>query len=284
MAVSEYDPGQSSYVVLGDNGAVVDPAEWTGAGGNVLVDVDKDSTRLTLRVIAPTLLYDANDNRIESFSLALPGAELGENVSSLVIRGSGLQWTRRLRTIRTAVPPELTETEVGATLDNPFIVGADRAFSAGVRVARAYAGSTPQLSGTVSAITRRGDSGAQSDFSYDQVQTLVGSASYSGFQSQHTGQGYTEVLNWLKSVFIDPDVDQVFGNVAGARVWDRRTRRWFRVTSGTSEPGPLTFSAEDDLQVKDMQSHFSGLTYSQVAGRYNGMSYRQVDVVGMLEE
>src|SRR5690606_34737112 len=47
--------------------------------------------------------------------------------------------------------------------------------------------------------------------------------------------------------------NQVFGNVNGARVWDERSRRWYRVRSATVTPGRITFDATGDNTYRDYQ-------------------------------
>ena len=75
--------------------------------------------------------------------------------------------------------------------------------------------------------------------------------------------------------------NQVFGNVSGARVWDESSQRWYRIRTATMVPSTVQFEAEDDLLHSDVQSWATGETYGGFQLRYNGFSYKEVDLMGL---
>lgn len=74
---------------------------------------------------------------------------------------------------------------------------------------------------------------------------------------------------------------QVFGTVNGTRVWDERTKRFYRIKSATLGPGAIDFQAEDDLTHGDVEEKYEGLTYAQVQARIGTMSYSTDRLTGL---
>jgi hypothetical protein len=73
----------------------------------------------------------------------------------------------------------------------------------------------------------------------------------------------------------------VLGNVGGARVWDRETKRYYRVRSATITPGISTTNAEDDLLHDDVEAFRTGKTYAGVQMPRNGLTYQDDFLMGL---
>lgn len=77
---------------------------------------------------------------------------------------------------------------------------------------------------------------------------------------------------------------QVFGNVQGCRVWDKKSKRYYRIRNGTSTPGFLqSFQADDDLIHGDALEAYQGLTYRDLQTARNGFTYKQDLMAGLYE-
>lgn len=285
--VSQDEATNSVYTVVGDDGLPIDPALWTDHGGSLTISIAQDTSHLEVKITGPTNVPNKSGEASQSFSIALGSDLTGNRYSTLRIVGSGVAFNKVLKRVRTGVPASRTATEVGLTIDNPFISTTDELYTAGTRAAKDFAGVSLSLTGNVVSLNRRGDTGQASyptydyvqeslqgdlgpGFTYDDVQTIYGSQTYQIVQDQ-----------WNESVR-DDDSDQVFGNAQGARVFDRDSRRWYRIRQASLTPGGIGISgADDDLTFADMQGLYGGLTYADVEGFNLGFTYQQSQVLGM---
>lgn len=283
--------GSSAYVITTSDGTPVEPLTWTGAGGEVSISIGQDTTSLVVFLKAPIGLTNGDGSLSPSFSLSLTDPDTTNRFSTLRILGSGVAFDKQKKRISTGIPASMTATDVGLTIDNPTVSTADDVSRVGLRAARQYTGIAMSLSGTVVSVNRRGDSGQSSVPTYEQVQNalasiLGGTPTYQQVQNYHTSLGlltYEQVQNYWESYFANPDIDQVFGNVQGARVYDSKTHRWYRVRSASLTDNGIAFTdAEDDLTYQDYQNFHAGKTYAQVQAALAGLNYRQVELIGMV--
>lgn len=279
----------SVYTIVGDDGLAVSPALWSDRGGDLKVSISDDTTHLIVRLTGATGIPNTSGTASQNFSVALGSDTTGNRYSTLRIVGSGVAYTKTKKRIRTGVPASKTATDVGVTIDNPFISTTDQLYLTGTRAARQYSGVAMSLTGNVIAINRRGDSGSASYPSYAQVQTALltelGTPSYGDVETYYTGLGlvsYSDVRDHWFELFRNDDVDQVFGNAAGARIYDRKSRRWYRIREATPSPGGIAVgSADDDLILEDIQTFYDDLTYAGVQEILDPFTYREVELAGM---
>lgn len=287
--VSQNHSSSSVYTIVADDGLAVSAAQWTGNGGSLTVELSEDTKKLIVKLRGATNIPTAQGALAQNFSVALGSDTTGNRYSTFRIVGTGVAYDKQKKRIRTGVTPEKTATEVGVTIDNPFISTTNDLYSTGVRAARQYSGAVMTLSGEVTAVNRRGDSG-QADYpTYAEVQselnTELTAPTYADVAAHYSGLGlttYSSVRDYWFDFFRNDDVDQVFGNVQGARVYDRYTRRWYRVREGSLNPATISFnSADDDLIHSDIQEFYSGKTYADVQTVNGIFDYAQVDLAGM---
>lgn len=287
--VEQEHSSSSVYTVVADDGLPVGPALWEDNGGSVTVTLNPDTTTLTVSLTGATGIPVATGGYSKSFSLALASDTSGSRYSTLRIVGTGVSYVRNLKTFRTGVPASRTATVVGETIDNPFLTDLATVNRAGVHAAKRWTGLVPTLSGSVSAINRRGDSGVASYPSYESVMDALdaelGAPTYGDVKTWLTvTQGlatYGDVRTYWFGTVQDDFANQVFGNVAGARVWDKTRRRWYRIRSASLTPGGISFdSADDDLLYSDMVDAYSGMTYGDVISLKPNMNYQQVYLAG----
>lgn len=152
----DYD-ASSVYTVVADDGLPVSPAAWANFGGSVSVELNPDTVSLTVRLRGAVGLPTAAGRASASFSLALGSDVTGSRYSTLRIVGTGVKFNKTVHVIRTCVPANSTGTEIGTTIDNPFISTVNQRWNVGVRAARLFAAPAPSLSGSMVRISDTGN-------------------------------------------------------------------------------------------------------------------------------
>lgn len=462
--VGPNDQSASMYSVRDEEGNQITEGRWTSGGGRLSVEINPDTTSLTVRVYAPTGLQGPDRKPISTFSIGQGTLQNENRYSTLRIRGTGVAYTRHSELIRTGLTPLDTSTDVGVTIDNPFITTVDAMYSAGTRAARQYKGDSWSLSGSATAVNKRGVTGDLSYTDYGEVQSAYAGLTYSQVRTLESGvepsnlipdpyfeqgtagyrtswalrsdsitpnlsisqqlgramlhvsggrrasglfQNHLSLQDWipvpdaairgganlriqglfyggpnytggplqvwimvqmvdqpdpgyasngynlveitpeqlregfwvdvsravnlgsqfspnltvlmynptgaesdgfyvsdlrLSSSVVDARIEaptygqvqakwyaltkdlfenQVFGNVGGARVWDERSRRWYRVRSATISRGDISFDASGDNTLADFQGLYSGQTYGDVTSLFSGKTYKQADRMGL---
>lgn len=180
-SVSPTHDSSSVYTIVGDDGLPIPVAQWNDQGGSLSVSINPDTTTLTVRVTGATGIYNKDASEIATYSVALGSDTTGNRYSTLRIVGSGVAFDKNLLRVRTCIDDSLTGTDVGISIDNPFLSGLNEAYSAGVKAAKFYAGHAMSLNGQMTTINQLGDNGsaAYPKYSYD--------------QAQHEGKTYAQV-------------------------------------------------------------------------------------------
>lgn len=272
----------SVYTIVGDDGLPIQPSQWTANGGRMSVTINSDTSSLTVTLTGPERIMGAQGEFISTYSMALGADYTGNRYSTLRLVGSGVAFKKELITAPTCVPDNLTGTEIGITIDNPFLSTANEAWTAGIRAARWFAGEKMVLDGEVSSVNALGDSGVATypKYSFDQDQNQ--GLTYQQVEDNAAGMTYGDIQEAYQEIVQNDFNNQVFGNVNGGRVWDRRTLRWYRTRSATVTPGGISFSAEDDLLHSDVQGKYELLTYEEEAEIFQGRTYSERDRLGLL--
>src|SRR5699024_12814453 len=80
--------------------------------------------------------------RVPSFALALSAASGGSSRYSTlrIVRKGIVQDNEKTPTVNTGIPESVTGTDVGATIDNPFLFDRERVATAASRAARQFSG------------------------------------------------------------------------------------------------------------------------------------------------
>lgn len=264
----DQDHDESSvYTIAADDSLPVPPQMWADRGGKVEFILNDDTTTITVKLTGPTGVPLATGGESRTFSLALAADETGSRYSTLRIVGTGVGWTKTKKRFRTAVPPERTATEIGVTIDNPFINDLETLYRTGSQAAKQFTGMNFEVTGIVSAVTDRGEGSAPTP-TYGDIQDEFEGQTYAQVETWYNSQGYdtyAKVLAYWVSTMADLFSSQIFGRVQGARAWDRDTRRWFRIRQASITPESLSFTmAEDDLTYGDMQTYRDTMTYGDV--------------------
>lgn len=290
--VGPTDDSASVYTVIANDGLPISQAAWEQNGGSLKVEINPDTTTLKVTLRGATKLPTATGEWATNFSIALASDFSGNRYSTLRIVGSGVAFDKVKKRIRTGVPASRTATEIGVTIDNPFISTVDDLYRAGTRAAKAYAGPTPALSGNILSINRLGDSGSAVYPTYGDVEAhltaeIGGTPTYEDVEDYYTVTQalttYRDVQDYWFDLVRDDFANQVFGNVNGARIYDKQSRRWYRIRSGTINAATITFDAEDDLTYGDIEDLYAGQTYGDINDLMaaDNLTYRQVDLAGL---
>ena len=231
--VTQEESHRSVYTVVANDGLPVTPAMWRDRGGLVEITINPDTTSLNVRLRGADDIPLSTGGTASSFSLALASDTSGNRYSTLRIKGAGVAFKKELISFSTGITASQTGTEVGVTVDNPFVSTFEEATRIGLRLANFYGGSVPTLTANLTRI-------------------------------------YSQTLG-----------SPTFGNVNGSRIYDDRSRRWYRIREATTDKGSISISADDDLLLVDAQAHYSGRTYAKVAESITG-TYGQMRGGGLL--
>lgn len=279
--VSKAHRNSSVFTVVGDDGLPIPPAQWTAQGGRLRVTINPDTVSLTLHVTAPRGIRNKDNKEVGVYGIALSSDSSTGRYSTLRIVGSGVAFDKEEVLVPTGITDRETATEVGLTIDNPFLSTRDQVYTAGIRAVRGFNGTSMTISGTVTAVNQRGDTGIVQEASYADIQIRFAGMTYQQVEASLAGMSYLQVHASFNVGAEDRFENQVFGNVSGARVWDEPSRRWYRVMTNDAGPGVIQFDAEDDLTHADARKYWDVETYADMQMLYNGFSYQEVDLMGL---
>src|SRR5690625_1196303 len=148
--VSKDHRTSSVYTIVAEDGFPIQPQQWQDAGGNISFELGDDFQSLIVKMQGASEIRLDDGEPATSFSLALSSDTGGSSrYSTLRIVGDGvLHENEKTLTVNTGIPESITGTEVGATIDNPFLFNRERVAIAASRAAREYSGAV---------LTTRGD-------------------------------------------------------------------------------------------------------------------------------
>lgn len=280
FVAAEYN-SSSVFTVVGDDGYPITPAQWDASGGSLFVEVNPDTVSLTLHVTAPTNIFNRDGSPIGVYSISLSSDTTTSRYSTLRIVGHGVAHSKETIKMSTGVPASETGTEVGIAVDNIFLSNSEQVSRAGGWAAREFSGSAMTITGTVTSVNRRGDSGEATFQTYEEVRGLFPGGTYATVQTSWSGQTYQQVFDSINDGSDSLFENQVFGNVNGARVWDETSKRWYRIREADIGPDVISFTADDDLVHSDIIDFRAGQTYQDLQTMFSGMTYREVDLIGL---
>lgn len=276
----EHD-SSSVYTVVGDDNIVIQPAQWADYGGKLSVAISPDTRKLIVTMTGASGLHQINGSPMKTFRIALTAGTSESTYSTLRIVGDSIRLNQSSIAIPTGVEAWRTGQEFAPTIDNPFLNTLSEAYSAGTRGARRHSGKNVSMSATVTAVNKRGERGTANYPPYDKFQELVQGQTYAQLDAAEAGNTYDGLQADLFELVQDDFDNQVFGNINGARMYDKSSGRWFRVREATTQWGDMAVQSDDDITWDDMQDRFSDMTYDQFDAHYSGLSYLEADLMGI---
>lgn len=249
-------PGTNGvYSVVGNDDLPIQPLQWAAQGGWLRASVSPDGNTLTIRV------KGMRNTALQPYRIAMSSGG-GTYYNSLHITGEGITSTKETLTLYTGAPPHSTGEDVGITIDNPNISTLAEAYTAGLVAAGTYAGPNYVLSGTVVGLNRPdADQSAvtatMKDFNqwwYDQA--------YPNSMSQFNGVWTPDLMaDWnafWEEYISNSFANQAFGQAIGARILTEDIN--FRISSTTTGPGGVQFTATEDTMQADFNDVWVGAT------------------------
>lgn len=264
--VSETDLSASQYCVTGSDGVAISPERWLTSGGSVTVSIDETTRSLALT------LHGANLPTLAPFRIGVAKNET-DYYSSLRILGTGVFWERKLVTIYVSQDEDFAPDEVGTVIDNEYMETEDQTFHRLLFAAERYGTDAQVIRVSSGGINRVGESGSAAYPTIGDVAAMYPGATISSIFTQ---LGPT-IADWNAELFATVQSDftnQAFGNLAGARVFDRGS--WYRVRTGTISPGGVDYTAERDNLLGDV--YYTGETIGQWNTRWAGKTIRDVNI------
>ena len=139
----------SVYTVVAEDGFPVQPQQWEDAGGNISFEIGDDFQTMVVKMKGASGIRLDNGEEATSFSLALSSDAGGSSrYSTLRIVGDGvLHENEKTLVVDTGIPEEVTGTEVGASIDNPFLFDRERVAKAASLAARQFSGAVLRATG-----------------------------------------------------------------------------------------------------------------------------------------
>lgn len=154
-SVSPDYSASSVYTVVANDGLPVTPEMWADRSGSLHVIINEDTTSLTIRIRGAHRVPTAK-GWATNFSIALASDESSSRYSTLRLVGTGVAFNKVKKTFRTGLTKNETGTDIGVTIDNPFLSTKNQCFRAGVRAAVQYSGANPTLGSEISKAFRNG--------------------------------------------------------------------------------------------------------------------------------
>lgn len=269
-SVSNTDMSASVYVVVDNEGDVVDPGLWVAKGGRLDVTIGEDTRSLIIRIKGAGMKERA------PFRI---GVSAGRNdyYSSLRIRGTGVFWDPTLMTIYTHDDADEAPDEVGVVVDNEFMETPEQLYHRLLRTAATYGTDNQRISVKSGGINRLGQTGSAVYPTIGDVNAMFPGATIG---SIYSSLGPT-IGDWNDALFAAVSTDfenQAFGNVAGARVLHKKS--YYRIRTATIRPRDLDYEAERDNTVADV--YRTGETIGQWNTRWAGKTIRDVNIAPLM--
>jgi hypothetical protein len=285
-------PGYSSgsvYTIVGDDNIPIQPPQWRDYGGSLTVSIDPDTRRLLVKMRGPKGLVKIDGTPMRNFRVALSAGTSDSTYSTLRIVGDAVHLQKNSIIIPTGIEyPMNIDGSVAVdrvvkapTIDSDFINSLDAACSAGARGASRYSGKLVKLSANVSAVNQSGQQGSELYPTWQFAEDVFTPGTYADFDASNFGRNYGQLDDYLVGLVRDGTGNQLFGNVAGARFWDRDSRMWFRVRDATTTWVQTTISADSDVTWADHVGSCPGKTYGDLSSKFSGSTYRDVTIGGL---
>lgn len=259
----DYTGNQSVYTIMDKNGVPMPAALWTQNGGSVTAAIGPDGTTVTVSVTGALDLT----NQYAPYTLGIKDGT--ETYSTLRLTGTGVFYDKQLNTIPTGVPASLTAVLVGTTVDNPMISTQVEAYTAGYKTARKYSGINQVVNITATSVNNPQEIGQLVYPTISFVDSQRSGQTVGQVDTAWNGQTVKQEQDYWYGFVADTFENQTYGNVAGARALFRTA--WYRIRSARIRDDLVTYSAEYDTTVDDVQSARSGMTIAQVEARYAGL-------------
>lgn len=266
-----YNNTNGVYAVTGSDDKPITASQWAAQGGFLSVRITDDPSIIEITV------RGASMEELAPYRISMSSGS-GNHYNALHITGTGVAWDRRSITLRTGVNPDSTSTEIGVTVENPYISTREQAYSLGMHTAKAYAGVDYTLSGTAYDLNRSGQGRnlIQATIEDFNMAYLPGTP-VEEFNDEWVGEAVSGFnAYWEEQVDLLWE-NQLFGNAPGARVLGKDA--YFRIISATTTESSVQFTAALDTLMDDFNDTWPDGTLSEFNAQFAGMTMKDFSVI-----
>lgn len=254
------------YSITGSDNLPVPAAQWRARGGRLEVQPGDSPNQIKVFV------RGAEIDDLAPFQISM-SAGSGSNYNSLHITGTGVVSLRDTLLFRTGEAVGSSGSEVGTTVDNPFISSRGQAITAALYAAKNFNGPIVTLDGSAYSLN---DTGVDDEFvaaSIGDFNITNSTTTIAQFNAEYAGNSINS-FNTIWQNYINNRFEaQFFGQGIGARIVEDNAI--YRIVSTTTTPTRVDYSATMDSTVGDFNASNSGKTIAQFNARHTG--YRILD-------
>lgn len=148
-----YTGTTGEYVIVGNDGLPIQPAQWTGQGGSLTVSLTENPNEIELTIIAPAALnlpqvIDPNKLGYAPYKIGIETSG-DTDYPALYITGTGVFYDKQDVTFLTGASDEYTSKASAMQIDNPFISTKHDLYTRGIAAAQAACGPKITLTETL---------------------------------------------------------------------------------------------------------------------------------------
>lgn len=242
----------SQYAVTGSDDLPVTTGQWADGGGSLSVKINEtDPSKVDVTLVG------ANIPHLSPFRIAMSSGS-GNHYNALHLTGTGVKFSPETVRIPTGAASDTTGTEIGVTVENPYISTRAQAYSLGARVAARFSGMIYSVNGTAWDINRRNYTGGVYANIADFNESRQSGDTIADFNADYSGMLVIDFNAMWDQRISDEFPVQAFGNAAGARV--RTNDAYFRISQATFTPIDVNYTATLDTMVGDFNEVWGGAT------------------------
>ena len=260
----------SSYVVVGNDGFPIPPAQWYAWGGAVTVEIGDDTRSLSVRIQGPT------EDKYAPYRLAMSSGD-GNYYSALVITGSGVFWAEETISLPACLNEDRVAEDSSITVDNEMYPSRDAFLHGLLWAASRHTSPLLKITANANSINQLGATGTQRHFTIAEFASAYPGYTISTLPATlgPTIAAFNQVLKDRIDALFDR---QAFGNIGGAMVKREGFYCDFRIRSATITPISVQYDAEMDATIAGRAAARPTQTIAQFNSTWSGKKVADFDL------
>lgn len=261
--VDRYYAASSVYTVSGNDGLPIPSAEWLAGGGSVTAAIGEDTKSVIFTITG------SSDTQYAPYKIAMPSGP-SDFYSSLRLVGEGVFFDDQVVTLLAAVDPDRVTQEQAPEVRNERITSLEQAQSLGLWSLKRWGSPSHTVTVASSGINRLGDTGS---YRYPTIAEF--NAEYAGltvaqFNAIWAGKTIADFNEYWRAKTAGDFENQAFGNVVGSRF--RLGDAMFRIRTATITAEGISYSAEEDTIIADVNAVWAGKTIADFNAEWAGQT------------
>jgi hypothetical protein len=147
----------------------------------------------------------------------------------------------------------------------------DQAFRLGLLLLRRFGTGRKTVTVTTSGINREGESGSYVYPTIADFNAIYAGMSIADFNAAFSGMTLADFDAAMSALVATDFTNQAFGNIAGARVF--LFDSVFRIRTVTNSGDQITYTAEEDTTIADLNAVWAGATIADFNAEWAGASF-----------